>query len=400
MLRQILLGFVFLAFLPDAHAQTRVSEAEFLSVLRADGPALSTLAERLGAARAARSRAGLLSNPTISFEHEAPGEAEQTTWRLAWTPPLDTGRGAGKRSAEAGVQSAERQLEADRLRLRSELRRAFADWALGEERRDATASHLESIRRLAERMSARARSGEESGLASRRVSLAALEVEAEASRAEADAARSRALALAWSPGLLPTSLPERPTLPPLADTVATTRPDLLALEREVERSEWEVKHQARFLSFPELSFGWERIRGREEKVDGPVFGASWDVPLFDRRQPGKIEAAARLTAARARLEIHRARAERERTAARAAYARLRESALRAFDTAREGDQVIESAAATFRLGESRLTDLLETLRSVLAARLAAIDLYAAALEAHRSLEIAEGRTLTGNGGTR
>ncbi|HET9252019.1 MAG TPA: TolC family protein, partial [Candidatus Eisenbacteria bacterium] len=376
MLRQILLGILFLAFIPAAHAQNRVSEAEFLSVLHEDGPAFASLTERLGAARAARSRAGLLSNPTISFEHEAPGKAEQTTWRLAWTPPLDAGRGAGKRSAEAGVQSAERQLEADRLRLRSQLRQAFADWALGQERRDTAVSHLESIRRLADQMRVRARSGEESGLASRRVSLAALEVEAEAARAEAEAARFRALALSWNPSLLPASLPARPPLPALADTVATTRPDILALEREVEQSEWEVQHQGRFLSAPELSFGWERIRGQGEKAEGPVFGASWDVPLFDRKQPGRIEAAARLIAARGRLEIVRARAERERAAARAAYARLRASALGAIETAGEGDQVIDSAAARFRLGESRLTDLLETLRSVLAARLAAIELYA------------------------
>lgn len=400
MLRQILLGSVFLVCTPIAHAQTRVSEAEFLSVLREGGPALSSLGERLGAARAARSRAGLLSNPSITVEHETPGEAEQTTWMLSWTPPLDAGRGAGKRSAEAAVQAAERQLEADRLRLRSELRRAFADWALGEERRDAATSHLGSIRRLADRMSARARSGEESGLAARRVSLAALEVEAEASLAEADASRFRALALSWNPGLGPSSLPARPSLPSLTDTASTPRPDLLALEREVEQSEWEVKHQGRFLRFPELSFGWEQIRGQGETVDGPVFGASWDVPLFDRQQPGVAEASARLTAARGRLEIFRARAEREGAAARSAYARLRESALRAIKTASEGDQVIESAAATFRLGESRLTDLLETMRSVLAARLAAIELYAAALDAHRTLEIVEGRTLTGDGGAR
>ena len=64
------------------------------------------------------------------------------------------------------------------------------------------------------------------------------------------------------------------------------------------------------------------------------------------------------------------------------------------ETVAESERAVESATATFRLGESRLTDLLETLRSVLSARLAALDLYAAALEAHRTLELAAGRPLS------
>ena len=100
------------------------------------------------------------------------------------------------------------------------------------------------------------------------------------------------------------------------------------------------------------------------------------------------------------MELLEPRAKAERIAARASYLRLREAAIQARETAREGEQVVESAAASYRLGESRLTDLLETLRSVLAARLAAIDLYASALDAHRALELAEGRALTEDGGSR
>jgi outer membrane protein TolC len=401
MLRPIL-GIVLVASVSTAHAQTRVSEEEFLVVLSEGGPGLSALSERVGAARAERARAGLLVNPTVNFEHEAPREAaEQTTWTLSWTPPLDFRRGAHIRSATAGLQAAQHQLEADRLRLRSEVRQAFADWALGEERRAAAVGHLAAIQRLGERMKARARTGEESGLAARRVSLAALEVEAEAARAEAGGARSRARAMAWHPGLPPDAMPELPSLPALSDSHPTaSRPDLLALTKEVERAEWDLKGQSRFLRFPELSFGWERIREQGEVFEGPVLGLSWQAPLFERRQPERIEATARLTAAKARLELLKTRADVERIAARAAYLRLREAALQGLETAREGEQVVESATATFRMGESRLTDLLETLRSVLAARLAAIDLYASALEAHRDLEIAEGRILTGEGGSR
>jgi len=46
------------------------------------------------------------------------------------------------------------------------------------------------------------------------------------------------------------------------------------------------------------------------------------------------------------------------------------------------------------------TDLLETLRSALEARLAVLDLHSAALAAHRDLELAAGRPLTPPGGVR
>jgi len=60
--------------------------------------------------------------------------------------------------------------------------------------------------------------------------------------------------------------------------------------------------------------------------------------------------------------------------------------------------VIEGAEASYLLGESDVTDLLESLRSVLATRLSSLDLYSAALEAHRNLESAVGRPLS-TGGT-
>lgn len=78
----------------------------------------------------------------------------------------------------------------------------------------------------------------------------------------------------------------------------------------------------------------------------------------------------------------------------AAYIELREAALEADRLVGESTIVIESSAARYRLGESTLTDLLETLRTVLTASETAVALYADALEAHRALERAAGRPLT------
>lgn len=402
MSRLCFIALALASFPSLARAQVWVNEEDFLAVLNDDHPARMALSERVGIARAERVRAGLLPNPTATFEREAPGNgAEQIIWQLAWTPPLDGRRGPAVRAGAAGLAAATHQLEAERLELRSRLREAFADWAFSTERKATIEAHGVLIRRLAGQMRARATSGEESGLSASRLELAAVEVAAEAARTFADEVRAGAAALAWHRGLAAEAVPQRPPLPVLSDTVRTPlRADLLARRFEVEQAQWQLRAGGRFLKFPELAFGWQQIREENATLEGPRVGVSWPVPLFDRRQPERIEASARLAAARGRLEFAGARAAGELTASRAAYLRLREAALEAMKTTDRSERVVESATTTFRLGESRLTDLLETLRSVLAARLAALDLYAAALEAHRSLELAAGRSLTEVGGFR
>lgn len=392
---RLLFSIILLALAGATEARERVTERQFLSALRADHPGLVALGDRAGTARAERARAGLLPNPIASYEREAPGNVEQVTWQLAWTPPLDGRRGAAVRAADAGVRAANAQLKFDQLVLRSGLRQAFAEWALTTERTRVVESHLELIRRLAGQMDARASRGEESRLAARRLALAALEVEAEAARSAAAASRSTEMALVWNSTIPTAAEPERPPLPAVNDSIqTTTRPDLAARRYEVEQAEAQLRFGKRFLQFPEVAFGWQRVRDDTFSDEGPRVAVNWPLPLFERQQPERIDANARLIAARARLQLAATRATAELTSTRAGYSGLRQAALAGIATAGEGDRALESATETFRLGESRLTDLLETLRSVLAARLAALDLYAAALEAHRALELAVGHPLS------
>lgn len=401
MLPIFIVAICLVVFAPFAHAQERITEQEFLSQLRGGHPALRALLDRTGAARADRVRAGLFSNPVASLQHEGPRNvAEQTTWLIAWTPPLDGRRGPAIKAADAGVRAAIHELDASRLDLRVQMRAVFAGWAMATGRQAILDEHLGLLERLTAQMQARASTGEESGLASRRVMLAALEVQAEAAKSEASAVRATATATVWNREIAPNAQPERPPLPAVSDTLITPlRADLVALRAKVEQADWQRRLAGRFFQFPELAFGWQKIRDDVADFEGPVLQISWPLPLFDRQQPERVAAAARLDAARARLEFAETRAHADLTAAHAAYTRLREEALSGLETAGEGRLVVESATATFRLGESRLTDLLETLRSVLSARLAALDLYVAALQAHRDLEIAAGRPLGSNGGS-
>ena len=104
-----------------------------------------------------------------------------------------------------------------------------------------------------------------------------------------------------------------------------------------------------------------------------------------------------MVAAQATLELERRRAEAELRSARAGYGALHGVARDVLDATSEADAVISAATAAFEAGESTLTDLLETLESVVAARSAALELHHSALAAHRRLEMSVGRAPTDGG---
>lgn len=369
-----------------------LTESAFLAGFDENHVAVRAFTEDLARAEAARRRAGTLANPRLEFERESPEDnPTQTTWTAAWAPPLDGRLRLAREAAEAGVGAARERFAADRLRLRREARKAYADWALSIERREALQSQRALVDSLAEQVRRRAEVGEESGIGARRLLLASAEIGAELAVAEAEAVRAAALAQAWRPDLPASARPARPPLEsPPTTAPPGTRPALEALRFEVQQAELEGRLARRFLIFPEVSAGWQRLEHAGVEQTGAVFGVSWSLPLFDRSQAARIEAAGRQRALEARLAIATTRTRAELDASRAAYAilaaRAREQALAIIET----DRLADGATASFRAGESTVTDLLETLRSVREARLKEIELYAEALEAQRALEAAGG----------
>ena len=97
------------------------------------------------------------------------------------------------------------------------------------------------------------------------------------------------------------------------------------------------------------------------------------------------------------MELARARVAAEVEGAAAAFRGLRVAARDAARVSAEADRVIGAATAAFRAGEATLTDLLDSLRGAIGARLGEMDLRGQTLEAHRDLEAALGRPLTGGG---
>jgi len=390
----LLLASVLTGAAPDTAGA--LSEAAFLAEAQADARVRALLGEPLAEARAERARAGAFENPQLAFEREAlDGQPRQETWSVSWTPPLDGRTFTARRAGEAALAAAGHRHALSQLELRGELRETYADWALAAEAAAFGHRLAGHVSRLARQAGARAARGEASMLTSRRLALARVEVGAETARLEADLARAHGRAKSWLAGAGRAAAPTLPPLPPVpADSSLWSRsPRLAALEQELRRAEALRGLSARFWALPELTVGRQELRGPGDAPGGPVFGVRWGLPVFDRAQGDRIESRGRLDAAPARLELERVRARERFAAAVAAYAVLRAAAADADGAEADAERVLTSATAVYEAGESDLTDLLESLRGALGGRLAALDARAAALRAHRELELAAGTPL-------
>lgn len=372
--------------------QTQLAESDFVDRLTGDHPALRALGEDLAAAEAARRRVGLLLNPRVEFEREHPDRSpRQDTWSVAWTPPLPGQFLLGRRAAEAGVTAERLRLDLERVRMRQEARRVYATWSVASARAEILRAQVEQLASMAEKSRQRAAAGEESGLSARRLRLAAAEVRAELATAEAGRERAAAEARAWQSDLAASA---RPALPPLPDAPPVAAGDatleVRALEAARDRERLTLSLTRRFWDAPELMHGRQSLSDGISR-SGPVWGVSWSVPLFDRKQAERALAGRRAEIAQARLDLASRRAQTHVAAAAASYRALLDGVRAIEPDIRQPETLIEAAVASYRAGESTITDLLDTLAGVRSASLRWLELYGEAHAAHRALELALGQ---------
>lgn len=396
----LLLVVVLVSSTTPAGAQSApVTEREFVGTVNANHPWVVARTSGLAEAEGTHRAAGTLPNPILEFEREAPTNGgDQSTLKLWWQPPLDGRRGLAADAAEAGLDAATADVEWIQLDVRQELRQIFADWALADRRRSLLSEHLQGLESLQDRLEARAERGEESRLSAQRFALAVTDVRVELAQAEADLVHRRAAALATRADLTSEAVPVLPRTPAAPASLGDhERPDLRGRRHEVDAAMLKRRLAGRVLRFPSLAFGWTRISSSDEDAEGPWFGVSWEAPLFQRDQGERARATRDLAAAEARLRRAEREAEETGAAALTAYEQLHATLDEVESVAETAPDVASAARDAFLAGESSMTDLLETLRSVLSSQLAALDLKARALEAHRELERSAGRVLTQGG---
>ncbi len=393
-----------------------LSEERFLSVLATGSAPLRALDEDYVAAEGARRSAGSFENPSLTFERETfEASTDQSTVRLEWKPPLDGRRGAAVRAGNALVRAADAERAWQRLQLRAEYRSIYAEWALAHARVNTLREHATEMKELVRRFQARASRGEESGLDAKRLELAAFALSSDVAKGEAEYAHAHAHAIgaATFPAspltahALRSAVPLLPVLPrppvelhEAGEGHAHAHLDVEAQRRTLEAAELEARAAGRILTFPSLAGAWTRIDEEGSSLEGYFWGLTLELPLFDRNQGDRHAGAKRMEIERARLDLLESHARTEHEAAEKSYRVLFERA-QSTDAIEETAQAVAAASrASFLTGEMSLTDLFDTLASVLESRLAALDLYGDALAAHRELEILNGPSSHATGETK
>jgi len=378
------------------HAQV-LTEKQFLDDTLAGHPAIAAAEAEVAAASGVRRQAGIVDNPEIAWEREDPDSVPgQDTFVLNWRLPFD-GRRHRMEAADAGIDASSSELEATRLRVRLELRALFAAWYVAVGHEAVLQTNLDRTRRLADRMRARAQDGESSGLEARRLELEveALKLEAAAARAEARARRSAVAS--WSALATGDVDPVRPSLPtPPSSVDIGDHPDIKALSYRAVAAESRHQIQKRVIEPPAISLGWIEIDADVQSFDGPVFGLSWPLPLFDRNQGRRDAASAEVSKARFELEIAQREALQRSRAALASYTELYSTVVSG-SAGGAGPEIVDTMLAVFEAGEASLTDVLDALRATVDVRIARIDTLARALAAERELESALGRPILSGG---
>ena len=362
-----------------------VTEEDFLRTLDGSHPAVRITDQAVAEARSERVGAEVLENPVLGLSREDPsGVLEQTDWTLSWQLPSPE-RGLRIRALEQKIAAAEARRQIELAALRADLREVYADWALASARRQVIAEQARRLESLAERQAHRAELGETAGLEARRLHLAVARLKTRIAMADDARTEAEAEARASNPDLAAGAVP---VLPPLPEAAPVTEDParLRALRAEREAASLQQQASRRLLQTPELTLGWQRQETGFESLDGPLLGLRWSLPLFDRKQAEQIADEARLEGAESRLELTLRDVRSHHDTLGPRYLALREAVAEVEDSRREGRAVLDGMEAAFRHGETSLTDLLETVRSVAELELAHLDLYATALAAHRDLE--------------
>ena len=386
-------------------AEQILSEHEALQRFMKESPRARVLQYELEAFRA-QSRIGtLVANPTVTYAIEdAAGSRDEfliVQQRLPVTGGLKFLRRAGDAAYEAAALDAEHEL----LEIRTELRLAFYELLLAEQKHavlsDGVDRHQEIVRVLRERE----REGESSGFDRLRAEREMAEVAADLALIESVQALAHArLASFFAYGTTPGWLRARGDfelgplegIEPLTEDVLEARADYRAVNRRIEQYETarRAAHRRRFPD-PEIAAGWKRVDTPGLSDTGYVVSVGIPIPVFNRGQHEEALARAKYESAMFGNQILRQQIETE---VRGAYAAAELSRR----TADEYGHTINAAAGDLRRiaqlayeeGEQGILELLDANRAELQSQIRWLDLKHRAKEAQIQLELSSGKGLT------
>ncbi|RML70155.1 Metal ion efflux outer membrane protein, partial [Pseudomonas syringae pv. syringae] len=300
-MRVAALCLVLLPFVaPGIAAAQGISLAQALEAAFARNPELAAAQWEIGVAEGDRQQAGLIPNPTVSWEVEdTRRETSTTTVMLSQALELGGKRGARIEAASKGQDAARLELERRGNELRAEVVQAFYAAA----RAQAGLELARQSRTLAERglevAEGRVRAGKVSPVEATRAQVQLAETDLLVRRAETlkinsnrELARTTGSPVAsferldyndLSPGKLP---PGAKLL-----TALNQSAELRLAQTQIEQREAALGSE-RAKRIPDLTVSVGSQYSREERERVNVVGLSMPLPLFDRNQ-GNVLAASR-----------------------------------------------------------------------------------------------------------
>jgi cobalt-zinc-cadmium efflux system outer membrane protein len=362
-------------------AQAReIGIEDALQAAASGNPELAASGREIGIAQGLREQAGLLRNPTLSWEQEGTESRNRTT-TLGISQPLELGgkRGARIELAERGQDIAALSLQARRNQLRGEVIAVFFSALRAQERERLAQQSVELAQRGVTAAEGRVRAGKAAPLEANRAQVQLAEVRLEQDRAR----RERADANQALAALMGLALPDftsvyndsnRPlTALPTPDELLRRLGDSAEMrlaQTRIDQGEAAVR-LAKTQRIPDLdvSLGSQEAieEGNRDRI--AVIGFSLPLPLFDRNQ-GNILAESR-------------RADQARDLRNATELRLRQEtqqALQQWSTAQgevnafrqtilpSAQTAVESATRGFERGKFGFLEVLDAQRTLITAR--------------------------------
>jgi cobalt-zinc-cadmium efflux system outer membrane protein len=400
--RQSLLGEEYKTYRPPREAREVPSDTlepvepngvitlpQALSLALMHNPELRAFSWEVRAAEARALQAGLWPNPELEAEVEEVGgtgdrsgfDGAETTIQLSQLIELGDKRAKRMKLTSLEKEISERDYEAKRLEVFTLVARAFAETLGAQERLALANDMLRLSEELVGTVSQRIDAGKDSPLEKTKaaVVLANTRIRHQQAQRNLEFARQR-LAATWA-GTSPRFEkvqgrlePVRP-VPQVDELIDLTagNPDVvrsvLAVDKQKAALEME---KARAVSDVTVSGGLQRFE--EANDNAVVFGLSVPLPVSDRNQGGRLEAAYNLARAK---EEHRA----ARTAIQVELADACRSASNAYDEVIElernvlpsAESVFEASKEGYSQGKLDYLNLLDAQRTLFEARVQFID---------------------------
>ena len=391
----------FVSIAAPVAAQTVLTEADALARLSAESPRVRAIRAGVELARADLLAAGRWPNPRLTFNRESVAGVTENIVTVTQALPITGRRGLESDAASALVEASSRRADEDIRRARAELRQAYAALVSAQLRESEIAQALDRLGGLSERLSRREAAGDAAGYDVLRAQREILDLETALAGARADRARAQADLGSFfaapevtSIVATPPGLGARSPLPDAAALIAraeSTRGELAALQQEIESARFADSAAARRLvPEPELVAGTKSANvGSGDR--GGVISVHVTLPLFDRAQPERAMASARLAQAEARAAAFRISLAAQINGLRTLALQRRDAADRHRSAATKTAVALEQIAqVSYDAGERGILELLDAYRGASAARIRQIELDALARAAEIELEFTTG----------